>query len=113
MDRNSIVARLLNQGHITMKWADIILNNKERIVEVISDLHTDGNINTKEAISLLKENDLVIPAPSITYPTFPYNPAPGIQYPQWQEHHTNPPNTWCSTTSTTGEADLNKNYTEK
>jgi hypothetical protein len=54
MTRNSIVERLLDQGHITITWADIILNLKDRCIGRITELHTDGNINTNEAVLLIK-----------------------------------------------------------
>ena len=53
MNRESIVERLLDQSHITIMWADIILNKKDRYIERVRELHEDGNINTTEAILLL------------------------------------------------------------
>lgn len=93
MTRNSIVERLLDQGHITITWADIILNLKDRCIGRITELHTDGNINTNEAVLLINENTVAprITVPDFTMPMFPYSP---ITFPDG-----NPPNVWCSNTT--------------
>jgi len=99
MDRESIIERLLDQGHITIKWADIILNKKERCIERITELHTDGNVNTNEAVLLLNENVVV---PRITIPSFPFG-TPNIMpnsphpFPTWPDNI--PPNVYCQTTT--------------
>jgi hypothetical protein len=56
MTKETIIERLLDQGHITINWADLILNRKEYYVDRITELHTDGNVNTVEAICLLNSN---------------------------------------------------------
>jgi hypothetical protein len=95
MNRESIIERLLNQGHITIKWADIILNKKERCIERITELHTDGNINTNEAVLLLNENVIV---PIITIPDFSC-PPPNMPYIPYPPGTGTPPNIWCQTTT--------------
>jgi hypothetical protein len=94
MTRDSIVERLLDQGHITIRWADIILNKKERCIERITELHTDGNINTNEAVLLINENVIV---PNVIMPDFIQ--APAMPYIPMHDGTGNPPNIWCTTTS--------------
>ena len=65
MTKETIVERLLDQGHITINWADIILNRKDRYIERITELHTDGNVTTIEAVCLLIDN------PTTCTPSFP------------------------------------------
>jgi hypothetical protein len=76
MTRESIVTRLLDQGHITIQWADILLNKKESCIERITELHTDCNISTIEVVFLINENK---PTPGIQYqPTYTGNEIPPI-----------------------------------
>jgi len=74
MNRDSIIERLLDQGHITIRWADIILNKKDRCVERITELYIDSNINTNEAILLLNENVVV---PIVTIPDLKFTTRTG------------------------------------
>ena len=55
MTKESIIERLLDQGHIVMTCADRILNKKAGYIQDLESLHCDGNINTKESIRLLTE----------------------------------------------------------
>jgi len=66
MTKETIVERLVDQGHITINWADIILNRKDGYIERITELHTDGNVNTIEAVCLLISN------PTTSTPSFPF-----------------------------------------
>ena len=66
MTKETIVQRLLDQGHIVITRADVILNRKGQYVYEIDSLHTDGVINTEEAIILLTEN------PTTLNPNFPW-----------------------------------------
>ncbi len=55
MTKESIIERLLDQGHIVMTCADRILNKKAGYIQYLQSLHRDGNINTKESLRLLTE----------------------------------------------------------
>jgi hypothetical protein len=55
MTKESIIERLLDQGHIVMTCADRILNKKAGYIQDLESLHRDGNINTKESLRLLTE----------------------------------------------------------
>ena len=101
MTKETIVTRLIDQGHIIIKTADSLLNKKDGYAQDIQDLHRDGQISTAESITLLKDSDLYIPRdfrlPDIvTQPhiSYPYNPGPSIQDPTG-----NPPDFYCQTTT--------------
>ena len=82
--KDLIVERLLNEGHITVQMADIIINNKTDNAEIIADLNHDSIITNWEAIVLLKENDQVVYYPPVQpqSPTMPWQPySPGN--PHW------------------------------
>lgn len=99
MTKETIVARLIDQGHIIIKTADSLLNKKDGYAQDIQDLHRDGQISTAESITLLKDDVLapfyaqpdIINLPHISYP---YNPGPSIQDPNG-----NPPNVYCQTST--------------
>ena len=55
MTKESIIERLIDQGHIVMSCAGRILNKKDEYIQDIEDLHRDGNINTRESMRLLTE----------------------------------------------------------
>tara|TARA_R110000868_G_scaffold177747_1_gene416796 strand:+ start:592 stop:915 length:324 start_codon:yes stop_codon:yes gene_type:complete len=101
MTKETIVTRLIDQGHIIIKTADSLLNKKDGYAQDIQDLHRDGQISTAESITLLKDADLYIP-PYFTQPdivtlphiSYPYNPGPSIQDPTG-----NPPNVYCQSTT--------------
>ena len=89
MTKNTIVERLIDQGHIVMTTADRILNKRDGYVQDIQDLHRDGPISTAESIILL--SDLVSP-PVYIQPdiiTYPYNPGTSGT----------PPSIYCQTTT--------------
>lgn len=71
MTKNTIVERLLDQGHITVFWAAILLELiKLGITDIdsiqqgetatcrINELFTDGNIDAKEVLLLLSGNEV-------------------------------------------------------
>ena len=100
MTKDTIVSRLIDQGHIIIKTADRIINKKDEYVRDIADLHRDGQISTAESITLLKDADLYIPQdfrqpdiinlPHISYPYNPDSFIPGTG---------NPPNVYCQTST--------------
>ena len=55
MTKESIIERLLDQGHIGIECAGRILTKSSEWLTDISGLHRDGNINTKESLRLLTE----------------------------------------------------------
>ncbi len=69
MTKNTIVERLLGQGHITVFWVAILLNVRSetsfnKSIQQgttatcrVSELWSDGNIDTKEAALLLSGNE--------------------------------------------------------
>lgn len=69
--KDQIVARLLEQGHITVGMADTLLNNQLEKTSIVTQLREDGIISIQETIILLKETDQVV-IPQI--PTMPYKP---------------------------------------
>jgi len=88
--RNSIVERLLDQGHITIACADRILNKKGQYLQDIEDLHRDGPISTSEAVVLMRD---------INFSENPYQQpiyAPPIN---WDYNQTTPPQIYCQTTT--------------
>jgi hypothetical protein len=101
MTKETIVARLIDEGHIIIKTADRLLNKKDGYAQDIQDLHMDGQISTAESITLLKDADLYIPQDfrqpdiiNLPHISYPYNPGPSIQDPNG-----NPPNVYCQTTT--------------
>lgn len=56
MNKETIIKRLIDQGHVSITVADSILNKRDFYVTLITELHTDGNINAEETICLLNEN---------------------------------------------------------
>lgn len=91
--RNSIVERLLDQGHIVIVCADRILNKKGEYLQDIEDLHRDGPISTSEAVLLLSEDTSESINPYIQMPMH----APPIQ---WDRDQTgSPPQIYCQTTT--------------
>ena len=103
MTKETIIKRLLDQGHITIPSADVILNKKPDYVEIIESLHTDGPVNTEEAVILLSDPYYeAAKFPLGTYPpniqTFPDYPAPhGPSQPTWTW-----PDIYCAPNETTG-----------
>ena len=91
ISRNSIVERLLDQGHIVIVCADRILNKKGEYLQDIEDLHRDGPISTSEAIVLMRDTNLS---------ENPYQQpmyAPPIM---WDRDTTgSPPQIYCQTTT--------------
>lgn len=72
--KDNIIERLLSEGHIGIKIADIILNNKEGKVTHITNLKDDGIITNWEAVTLLKENEsgsIPFDVPNQTFPAMP------------------------------------------
>ena len=93
MTKETIVARLIDQGHIIIKTADSLLNKKDGYAQDIQDLHRDGQISTAESITLLKDDALapVYAQPDFHVPhiSYPYNPGPSGT----------PPDIYCQTTT--------------
>lgn len=80
MTRNSIVERLLTQGHIVLHMADTILNKRTGYIQNLEDLLRDCQINTHEVILLIGDDSIefnnTYAQPIITYQ--PYcNPGTG------------------------------------
>ena len=91
LNRNSIVERLLDQGHIVIVCADRILNKKGEYLQDIADLHRDGPISTSEAIVLMRDTNLS--ENPYQQPIF----APPIK---WEQDQTgSPPQIYCQTTT--------------
>jgi hypothetical protein len=100
MTKETIIERLLDQGHITIPSADVILNKKPDYVEIIESLHTDGPVNTEEAVILLNENPTTYTPtfPFMTPNTFPTNVPPyGPDQPHWRG-----PDIYCAPNETPG-----------
>lgn len=91
MTKESIVKRLLEQGHIVIVCADRILNKKDEYIQDISDLHRDGPISTDEAIILLKE-------PVNFNPIMPMNPIQTPPY-WYKDDSGTPPPIYCQTST--------------
>lgn len=104
--KHIIIERLLDQGHITIKIADVIINNKTGKADHVSDLRGDSIISNSEALILLRDNEAPsfpfgVPNQPVMPLTYPYNPfnTPG----------TNDPNTPPWTVTCT----CNKSFTDK
>ena len=107
--KHIIIERLLDQGHITIKIADVIINNKTGKADHISDLKGDGIISNSEAITLLRDSD----APSLPFgvPNIPNQPVMPLTYPYnpFNTPGTNDPMSPPWTVTCT----CNKNFTDK
>jgi hypothetical protein len=96
MNIEAILVRLLDQGHITVKAADCILNKKERNIDILTELRNNGNISTNEVVLLINENVMV---PIVTESKFipnsiPYTPG----YPSYPgPFEINSPFPYCTT----------------
>ena len=104
--KHIIIERLLDQGHIKIKIADVIINNKTGKADHVSDLRGDSIISNSEALILLRDNEAPsfpfgVPNQPVMPLTYPYNPfnTPG----------TNDPSTPPWTVTCT----CNKNFTDK
>ena len=102
--KHIIIERLLDQGHITIKIADVIINNKTGKADHVSDLRGDSIISNSEALILLRDNEAPsfpfgVPNQPVMPLTYPYNPfnTPG----------TGPTPPWTVTCT------CNKNFTDK
>ena len=109
--KNNIIERLLNEGHITIQIANVLLNSKTNKVDVISDLKNDGIISNMEAITLLRNDEtLSFPfgVPNQTAPIMPLTyPVP---YVDLNTPYTSPP--WI-VTSTADPLKMNQMHSEK
>ena len=56
-NKNKIVERLLDQGHIVIKSADMILNRYGNFLTRIEELKRDGQLSTNEVVVLLIKED--------------------------------------------------------
>ena len=56
MNKETIIKRLIDEGHCRVWNAASILNLVDDYVNLVDALHVDGNINTEEAICLLNKN---------------------------------------------------------
>ena len=91
MTKESIIERLLDQGHIVIVCADRILNKKGEYLQDIEDLHRDGPISTSEAIVLMRDTNLS---------ENPYQqPIFAPSYPWTPDTTGTPPQIWCQTTT--------------
>ena len=91
--KDQIVARLLEQGHITVGMADTLLNNQLEKTSIVTQLREDGIISIQETITLLKESDQVVFPP---VPTMPYKPY----QPDWTYDPHRPGQPWWTVTCT-------------
>ena len=109
--KNNIIERLLNEGHITIKMADVLLNNRTNKVDYISDLKNEGIITNMEAITLLRNDEtLSFPfgVPNQTVPIMPLTyPTPHIDL---NTPYTSPP--W-TVTCTADPLTMNQSHSEK
>jgi len=109
--KNSIIERLLSQGHITIPLADSLLNNRSNKANIIELLLEDGQINHTEAITLLKDDEtpsFPFGVPNQTFPVIQPNIYPP-NYHDWT-YDPNRPGTpsWqvtCSTGNNIGYSD--------
>lgn len=72
--KDQIIERLLNQGHITIEMADILINNRLEKSTLIAELNRDGQIDVKESIILLRDEEPSIGFNPIMPPSMPYQP---------------------------------------
>lgn len=72
--KDQIIERLLNQGHITIEIADILINNRLEKSTLIAELNRDGQIDVKESIILLRDEEPSISFNPIMSPSMPYHP---------------------------------------
>lgn len=113
LSKDNILENLLTEGHITIKMADLILNNKYGRTEIIEELAHDCIITKGQAIILLKENE------SFNFPTYIPDTTPIIQpYMDWRPSTGTiviNPYTITSThpVKSTDSSALNKNFTDK
>ena len=71
--KDQIIERLLNQGHITIEMADILINNRLEKSTLITELNRDGQIDVKESIILLRDVVEIL-TPIMPPPSMPYQP---------------------------------------
>lgn len=80
--KRDILTRLMDQGHITIYIADVILNAREEYLDIINGLNIDGNISTAEALILIDKNpELIFPPHRIDQVPM-QAPSPDFQ-PDW------------------------------
>jgi|TARA_B110000908_G_C10249041_1_gene450692 hypothetical protein len=80
MTKVSIIERLLNQGHIVLEAAEMLLNRTGDYMKILKHLTEDGPISNKEALIILSED----PAPSIQkHPDYTQGPNPYFTDPNW------------------------------
>jgi|SaaInl74LU_5_DNA_1037368.scaffolds.fasta_scaffold13869_5 hypothetical protein len=93
--KDQIIERLLNQGHITIEMADILINNRLEKSTLIAELNRDGQINIKESIILLRDEEPYMGFNPIMPPSMPFKPY----QPDWtyDPHRTGQP--WWTVTS--------------
>jgi len=99
--KHIIIERLLDQGHITIKIADVIINNKTGKADHISDLKGDSIISNSEALILLRDNE----APSFPFGV-PNQPVMPLTYP-FNTPGTGPTPPWTVTCT------CNNSFTDK
>lgn len=91
--KDQIVARLLEEGHITVGKADALLNNQIEKTRIVTELREDGIISIQETITLLKEVE------HITLPQIPAMPYKPYQ-PDWTYDPNRPGQPWWTITAT-------------
>jgi len=109
--KNSIIERLLSEGHITIPLADSLLNNRSNKTNIIELLLEDGQINHVDAITLLRDYEtpsFPFDTPNQKFPVMPLTYPPNYHDWTWDPNQTGTPS-WTITCST----DLNKNHGEK
>lgn len=89
--KDSIVERLLTQGHITIHMADTILNDGLEKATILTALREDGIITTYEVVVLLKDGATLNNAlPPIANP-LPFDPNYGRPDWTYDPHRTGQP----------------------
>lgn len=117
--KDNILERLLVNNQLTIEMADLILNNKEGKMDLISDLLHNCIITNHEALVLLKDNETPQFSFGIPNQTTPYVQHVMLPYMDWSPHGTSPnpynPYTITSTNpvKSTDSSALNINFTSK
>lgn len=117
--KDNILERLLVNNQLTIEMVDLILNNKEGKIDLISDLLHNCIITNREALVLLKDNETPQFSFGIPNQTTTYGPPVTLPYIDWSPHGTSPhplrPYTITSTNpvKSTDSSALNINFTSK
>jgi len=75
MNRDSVIKRLLEQGHVTVHVAGDIINRTDFYMERINSLYIDGNIDASEVILLINEGSPLLYSHYPKIPPNQFNPT--------------------------------------